>query len=53
MRCGYLDVYLVLLFNVNPGELFDYLVVHGRMKEREARSKFRQVIFDEVSIDIL
>ncbi len=25
------------------GEVFDYLVAHGRMKEKEARSKFRQV----------
>lgn len=26
------------------GEVFDYLVAHGRMKEKEARSKFRQVL---------
>ena len=26
-----------------PGEVFDYLVSHGRMKEKEARAKFRQV----------
>ena len=26
-----------------PGEVFDYLVTHGRMKEKEARLKFRQV----------
>ena len=26
------------------GEVFDYLVLHGRMKEKEARAKFRQVI---------
>jgi hypothetical protein len=24
-------------------EVFDYLVAHGRMKEKEARAKFRQV----------
>ncbi len=24
--------------------MFDYLVAHGRMKEKEARSKFRQIV---------
>lgn len=29
---------------VNGGELYDYLVAHGRMKEKDARAKFRQII---------
>ena len=32
-------------FSSRTGEVFDYLVAHGRMKEKEARSKFRQVSF--------
>jgi MAP/microtubule affinity-regulating kinase len=26
------------------GELYDYLVVHGKMKEKDARDKFRQIL---------
>jgi hypothetical protein len=34
------------------GEVFDYLVAHGRMKEKEARSKFRQVCQDNQLLDL-
>ncbi|XP_063499907.1 MAP/microtubule affinity-regulating kinase 3 isoform X19 [Symphalangus syndactylus] len=33
-----------ILNHPNIGEVFDYLVAHGRMKEKEARSKFRQIV---------
>lgn len=36
-------IYLVMEY-ASGGELYDYLVVHGRMKEKEARQKFRQIL---------
>jgi len=36
-------VFLVMEY-VTSGELYDYLVVHGKMKEKEARIKFRQIL---------
>uniref|UniRef100_A0A2K6FJW5 non-specific serine/threonine protein kinase n=1 Tax=Propithecus coquereli TaxID=379532 RepID=A0A2K6FJW5_PROCO len=34
---------LYVSISYKSGEVFDYLVAHGRMKEKEARAKFRQV----------
>jgi len=33
--------------------VFDYLVAHGRMKEKEARAKFRQVRLESVFFIII
>ncbi|XP_031428111.1 serine/threonine-protein kinase MARK2 isoform X8 [Clupea harengus] len=36
-------LYLIMEY-ASGGEVFDFLVAHGRMKEKEARVKFRQII---------
>uniref|UniRef100_UPI00373FE4B9 MAP/microtubule affinity-regulating kinase 3 n=1 Tax=Homo sapiens TaxID=9606 RepID=UPI00373FE4B9 len=36
-------LYLIMEY-ASKGEVYDYLVEHGRMKEKEARSKFRQIV---------
>ena len=36
-------LYLIMEY-ASGGELFDYLATHGRMKEEEARAKFRQIV---------
>ena len=37
------ELYLIMEY-VSGGEIFDYLVAHGRMKEKDARRHFRQIV---------
>ena len=37
------ELYLVMEY-LSGGEIFDFLVAHGRMKEKDARRHFRQII---------
>uniref|UniRef100_A0A7N8X4G3 non-specific serine/threonine protein kinase n=1 Tax=Mastacembelus armatus TaxID=205130 RepID=A0A7N8X4G3_9TELE len=43
-------LYLIMEY-ASGGEVFDYLVSHGRMKEVEARAKFRQVQAENLLLD--
>ena len=37
------ELYLILEY-ASGGEIFDYLIAHGRMKEKDARRHFRQIV---------